>query len=220
MNTIYISFGPDCHAAGNLRFLGVRKTSLPFDWLLTDELRGIEYVNSLIRSNFEYFVADLKLIGSKTVISTHYPYAKFVHHNLLKNTMTPIGDCYEGGKDLVANFKTRCNRFMDIINNANNRPIFLYKISFNTYNNVEVFNKIISDINIFVNEVMPKHSKCKYRLIVYISVNDIQLYNSLDLSDLNVGLENVNFEKYYMNKSIHPHYGSTDAFKKLLETYE
>ena len=49
---MFISLGPNCHAAGNLTRLKLRNQSLPFDWLLCNELRVFEYINDLINTNF------------------------------------------------------------------------------------------------------------------------------------------------------------------------
>ena len=53
----YISLGPDCLTATNLNMLGLRKISLPFDWLLTkNDIDGIDYVIKNIDTNFQYFL--------------------------------------------------------------------------------------------------------------------------------------------------------------------
>ena len=54
MEIIYLSLGPNCHAAQNLKDLNLRKFSLPFDWMLIDESKGIFYVNHLINNNFTF----------------------------------------------------------------------------------------------------------------------------------------------------------------------
>lgn len=54
---IYIPIGTDCHPAGNLNSLKLRKFSLPFDWLfITEPNKIFEYLNNLISSQFAFFV--------------------------------------------------------------------------------------------------------------------------------------------------------------------
>jgi len=210
---IYISLGPNCHAAGNLRFLKLRNISLPFDWLMTDEIKGIEYVNDLIKTNFINFVNNLKLIGSKKVISENYPYSQFVHHNLIKNTYTPIGDYPENDLNLIETFKMRAQRFMDIINDSNNECTFLYGISYDVFCNENLFQKILNDLHCFENEIMVKFSKCSYKLIIYI-LCDIKTYNEIELKEH--CFKNIVIKKYFINMSVDRIYGNPSDFKELL----
>ena len=60
MTIVYISLGPNCHAAANLNMLRKRSCSLPFDWLQMPEKRGMEYINENINTHFKYFISDIK----------------------------------------------------------------------------------------------------------------------------------------------------------------
>ena len=78
----YISLGPDCLAAANLNMLGLRKISLPFDWLLTkNDIAGIDYVIKNIDTNFQYFLRKLKKNSEGHYFSENFPETVFPHCN-------------------------------------------------------------------------------------------------------------------------------------------
>jgi len=85
---MFISLGPNCNLAGNLKCLNLRKQSLPFDWLLCNKVRIFEYVNSLINTNFSNFTTNLIYNYRGKVISTEYDYVEFFHHDLIKKYNT------------------------------------------------------------------------------------------------------------------------------------
>ncbi len=49
------SLGGNCSAAHNLRYRGMRKFSLPFDWLYINSMKPIEYLSEGFKDNFENF---------------------------------------------------------------------------------------------------------------------------------------------------------------------
>lgn len=198
----YISLGPDCHMAGALNYLNLRKESLPFDFLLTDIDKGLEYVSLLIENNFNDFIENLEYNSNLKVISKNYPYAQFYHHDLLKNKQTLVKSLKIDHADmdelLIDKFKRRANRFIDIIKNDENKCIFLYKISAEHIINNDKLQKIISSIEMFI-DIMNKSSKCKYVLIIFIMINDNNdlLKNNSIINNLNIKYsKNILFEVF------------------------
>jgi hypothetical protein len=167
-NKYIISLGPDCWIAGTLNNLKIRKESFPFDFLLTDTNKGLEYVSKLIQTNFSDFTSDLEYNYNSKVISKYYPYAQFYHHDLLQNKQKLVKslkiDHENMEESLIEKFQKRSKRFMNIITNENNKCIFAYKILLYDITNLHI------QLNEFYN-TMQIYSKCKFILILLIKVN-------------------------------------------------
>ena len=50
-----VPIGCDCHTAHLLQKLNLRKYSLPFDWLYTNPVKGIEFVTKNNKESFQNF---------------------------------------------------------------------------------------------------------------------------------------------------------------------
>ena len=74
-----IPIGSDCHSAYILNALNIRKQSLVFDWLFSDSRLGIKYVNDNIKSEFKFFLNDLKLNFRDHIVSEFFPDTEFFH---------------------------------------------------------------------------------------------------------------------------------------------
>mgnify|MGYP001616844859 CR=1 FL=1 len=117
-------------------------------------------------------------------------------------------------------FIKRGKHFIDIINNIDNKCVFFYCINMETFIIKDKFEKIINDLYLFENNIMPLNSKCKYEFICYIPFGGIDEYNNYDISKLDLfgkNFKNIKFCKYYYNRGINKTYGNTDDFLKLLE---
>ena len=193
----FISLGPNCHPAGNLRNIELRKLSTPFDWLLTNENKGLTYVVDNINNNFENFLSDLEYNDRDKVVSRNYPNTEFFHFDLLKN------------KSLIETMKRRAKRFMDLISNPDNYIVFLYYYSLNNYLNK--FQPFLESIKEFEScELI----KAKYKLIIYVSYDndyDFKPYPEVD------EVKNTVFIKYVRDISASKYYGKTSDFKNLLK---
>ena len=165
---IYISIGPHCHPAGNLKKLNLRKESLPFDWLLCKQLRGFEYVNDLINENFSNFTTNLIYNNEGIVISKNYDYVKFFHHDLLKNKSNCADDIDQNDKILIEVMNKRGKRFMNIISNKENKVIFIYmlKHSYLIKDGLINNNKLFQDMINFDNN---SNIKCNFKVLVYLA---------------------------------------------------
>ena len=220
-----ISLGPRCHAAGNLKFLGLRKISLPFDWnIITDETRAFEYFNSLINSNFKYFIKDLKYvmnyepnINRNVVVSNHYEYVQFIHYDLIKNIN--IGRNWDNDSNLKLMMERRAKRFMDIISDSSNDITFFYMINYNCFfKNTNLYNDMI-------NFSKNKNIKSNFKVIVYY-YNDVldtkkDKYITKPCGCLPEKFKNIhNFIfHHYVRRGNQKFYGDKYDFKNIIETY-
>lgn len=209
---MFISLGPNCHPAGNLEKLKLRKQSLPFDWLLCNGNRRFEYINNLINTNFSNFTTNLIYNHREKVISKDYEYVEFFHHDLLKNLI--IGRPKDDNKNLVDVMNKRGKRFMDIISNENNEVVFLCMlhptnlIKDGLINNHKLYQDMINfDTNLNI--------KCNFKVLVYFYNND-EDYNLIIPNELS-NLKNFIFDKYIKNRKVSPIYGDPIDFKQLLQ---
>ncbi len=203
----YISFGYNCHAAQNLKNLNLRNIALPFDWLLTNPLYGIEYVNKNILDNFKDQVSNLSYNNRGKVISNNFIYTEFFHHDLIKNTQDR--ETNDNNTILIDTFIKRGKRFMEIINNVENDCIFLYNLQKENYNNKEMLKKILNDLIEFTNIMK---NRCKYKLIIYVfSKDDFNFIINNEIKNLK--LKNVFFKKYING---HTTYGNCNNFLKMI----
>ena len=99
-----ISIGSDCHPAYLLSQLHIRKNSLPFDWLATEPLNGLSYVEDNLKNDFRYFVNDLILNEKGNVIAPNYPSAEFLHDGGLEDSAL-----------IQEKYSRRVNRFKNIV---------------------------------------------------------------------------------------------------------
>jgi hypothetical protein len=208
---MFISLGPMCHPAGNLKRLNLRKQSLPFDWLLCSEDRGFEYINNLINTNFSKFTTNLIYNHRKKVISKNYDYVEFFHHDLLKN----VSDIKEESKEtLIEVMNKRGDRFINIISNKINKVIFLYMLHHTTL----IKNGLINNRKLYedmINFNTNLNIKCNFKVLVYL-YNDNKDYNLILPDELN-NLNNFIFDKYIRNQTVNKTYGSMNDFKQLLK---
>jgi hypothetical protein len=210
MDYIYISIGKDCLPAKCLDILKLRKISMPFDWLSISPKNSFEYINDLIETRFFNFTNDLEYNINGRVISKHYPYIEFFHHDLLKNIV--IGRAKDDDKNLIETMNRRADRFINIIENISNRVIFIYHIENNNFKKYS--DKLFKDMKDFNDN---KNVKCTYKIIVLVSDNDD--FN-LDIPDKFHILEKFNICKYIKNSSIHGMYGNKYEFLDIIRSIE
>lgn len=212
---MFISLGPNCHPAGNLNYLNLRKQSLPFDWLLCSDVRIFEYINDLINTFFSNFTTNLIYNHRKKVISKNYDYVEFFHHDLLKNVSDRTEDKVEENKEpLIEVMNKRAKRFMDIISNETNEVVFLCML----HHTKLIKDKKINDRKLYedmINFDTNLNIKCNFKVLVYL-YNDNEDYN-LILPDEFDNLNNFIFDKYIRNQTVNRIYGDVKDFKQLLE---
>ncbi|MBK7240512.1 MAG: hypothetical protein IPI00_10090 [Flavobacteriales bacterium] len=110
-----IPLGCDCHPAYALQKLNIRNKSLPFDWLNTDSIRGLEFVSENLKNDFIDFLSDLYINSRGHIVSEKYPYAEFMHE---KNLIVLKSD-----KD---KFLRRIDRLKSLLNNE---IYFIYNVA-------------------------------------------------------------------------------------------
>jgi hypothetical protein len=209
---MFISIGPNCHPAWNLKMLGLRSISLPFDWLLTNKYRVFEYTNDLINSNFKNFTKNLTYNHRGKVISKNYNFVEFFHYDLIKNTN--LNRPEDNNKNLLEMMTRRANRFMNIISNKNNEVVFLCMlhhtniIKEGNINNEYLYKDMLNfDIN--------NNIKCNFRVLVYL-YNDNDDYELIIPDDLS-NLKHFIFDKYIKNNNASSIYGDLKDFEFMLK---
>lgn len=160
---MFIPLGPNCHPAGVLKKLNLRKFSYPFDWLSCNpSSRVFEYVNDLITTNFDNFTTNLSYNHRGKVISKNYDYVEFYHCDIIKN------------RRLITIMDNRGKRFMDIISDENNNVTFLCMLHHTVLKDGLINNhKLYEDMINFNTNI---NIKCKFKVLVYF-YNDNNDYN-------------------------------------------
>lgn len=137
-----IPIGCDCHPAYMLSKLNLRKSSMPFDWLNTDPVLGIQYVFDNFKSNFNLFLEDLVLNEKGNIISKNYPNTEFLHEkDLIENPISRL------------KFSRRIERFLNFY--LYNNCFFLYNVtsqSLDNSNKVIEFTKSIEDFSSLIKK--------------------------------------------------------------------
>jgi len=109
----YISMGNDCNPATDLRFLGLRETAMPFDWVRSTP----NIISTCIRSDFAGFHTDLRLnpISERVVDGLGI---EFTHDypNLETYNNVPVIEGWEAYIPLVnEKYHRRIQRFVGLI---------------------------------------------------------------------------------------------------------
>jgi len=220
----YISLGPNCKVAMRLRDLHIRKESLPFDFLLTQPLRGLEYVTDLIKNGFSDFVENLSYDHRGRVFSNNYTQTLFFHHDLIKDQWHKDNNVIYDHTDRrgrrtvkkieesqIEKFKRRGKRFLELIQNEIN--ILFYTISYKYMNeNSSIF---FSTVDNFIY-IMNKKSNNKYLLIILF--DDVQLNDDIKIDYNNQYVYFHPFSHIAVD-GILDGVGGDTKHKKLLEQY-
>lgn len=204
---MFISIGPNCHPAGNLRFLKLRNISLPFDWLSIEKARVFEYINDLIGTNFLNFTHDLSYNVRGKVVSKHYDYVEFFHYDLIANEH--INRVEDEGKNLIEMMNRRGQRFMEIISDKNSDVNFVCMLHYTIINGN---NNLYNDMKKFDDNV---NIKCKYKILVYL-YNDNDDFELIIPNELLL-LKHFIFDKYIKDQKVSSIYGNKKDFEKMLK---
>jgi len=78
-----VPIGCDCHPAFTLKKLNIRNKSLPFDWLNTDSIKGLQFISENLKNDFSGFLDSLYRNHRGQIVSEKYPYAEFLHEKKL-----------------------------------------------------------------------------------------------------------------------------------------
>ena len=215
----YISLGPDCLTAANLNMLGLRKISLPFDWLLTkNDIDGIDYVIKNIDTNFQYFLTNLKQ-NKKGWYSKNFPETFFPHcdFNARESEFEKLKQHYfaehfenKSSETQIDKFKRRANRFINIINNSNNYCVFFYKVTNNTFFDEDTLGSIVNKIEYFI-----KKCSCKYKFLIYTVMEKKEKQITFQNKFKN---KHIYCKIYRINYATNSDFGNKNDFAQLIKT--
>ena len=151
---LIIPIGCDCHPSYTLGKLNIRIHSLPFDWLNTDPILGVQYVVDNLKTDFTNFLSNLTLNEKGNIVSQNYPYAEFLHEkDLIANELTRI------------KFKRRITRFLDFY--KTNDCFFLYNVTSESLINSEKATFFIKSVEDF-----SKLIKANDKVFIYIRYDE------------------------------------------------
>ena len=198
-----VPIGCDCHPAHSLDILGLRKVSLPFDWIDIDPLKTIEYVADNINNKFVDFLKDTKTNEDGHFISGKYPFALFLHEKQLDSA------------ESVDKFKRRSNRFLKIIENEN--VIFLHGLKVNSIRNEKDVEQYIESVRLFLSSVNPNHS-----LRIYLRYDDDLSENAILADKMFSELTKLNVKtiKYVREWKTYGNWGNKDLYHQLYKDLE
>lgn len=210
---MFISIGHFCHPAANLKMLGLREYSFPFDWLYMHNECAFRYVNHLIETDFIHFTEKPVYNFKQKVVSSFYPDVEFYHQDLITNIVLPDEHSiqkhhsFTHHENLVDTMMRRARRFMNFISNKEENIVFICTIRYCTFiKNTKIYHEMLQFIK-------NKKIQCKYKVLVL-------LYENIDfnykLPDKYLQLDKFIFQKYVRDSSKHKTYGNPEDFHKIL----
>lgn len=131
--THLISLGCNCHPSHLLAAMELRKESFPFDWLLTDPIKGLNYSTQNLEKEFAYYTSDLKLQADGKAYAGKFPESCFFHHSEL------IYDF-----DLRKKIENRAARFIQF--QKNNNCHYLYALPAASVNSDRVIKEFLASV--------------------------------------------------------------------------
>lgn len=201
-NENFISLGCACHPAHMLAIMGLRKQSLPFDWLLTDSIKGMDYVCDNIKNNFVNYTADLKSDKNNHTFASHYPHSLFFHHSAIINN-----------KELLQVINDRVPRFLNEL--KNNSCTFVYSVTSTSLVNKSAVTFLVDSIREFVSLI-----KSQDKLLVYINHDESILENKEygdDLINQLSCIPNVSCAKFLLEAKKYGLWGYENNYFQLLK---
>ena len=210
---MFISIGHFCDPAANLKMLGLREYSFPFDWLYMHNECAFWYVNHLIETDFIHFTEKPVYDIKQKVVSSYYPDVEFYHQDLITNIVLPDQHKYPQTcsftyhENLVDTMMRRATRFMKFITNKEENIVFICTIQYNAFiKNTKIYDEMLQ----FSKN---KKIQCKYKVLVLLYENVDYEYR---LPDKYLQLDNFIFQKYVRDCSKHLTYGNPEDFHKIL----
>jgi hypothetical protein len=111
-----IPIGSNCRVGLAMKELGIRKMSLPFDWMLTT----MKSINEIIKNDFEDFY-------NEDVCTIENFKMKNGYHQYVLNRKYNLNITHENSfkKQSLQKYERRINRFYEIINKKDNKVLFV-----------------------------------------------------------------------------------------------
>lgn len=180
----YISLGSNCHPAYWLKNKNLRNFSTPFDWLLFDSTKGLDYILNCVETEFSFWLNDLYINSNKKPVSTYYPYVEFFHHTDIVSN-----------KEHCDKLRIRSLRFLQEWNSNENIFVYCYRLNkFNSSKNLEYFKTS-------VEKFLKKTSN---KLIIYF-LDDV-IHNN------DIKIEGCETYMYFRDKNISKVWGECPQF--------
>ena len=167
MAEILISLGSGCMSAQILDEIGLRKQSLPFDWLWNLD-GGLELVANIINDDFIDYGNREKLVrgwhyrwNNQVLIHSSYPEIAHIHSDPLANN-----------EDFLTLLR-RVKRFKELLN-GKDKIVFIYFRSFSETNHNKVneeynlnvcFERLLKESNEFVELIKIKYPSLSFKLL-------------------------------------------------------
>ena len=198
-----VPLGYDCHTAHTLDMLGLRKVSLPFDWIGMFSLKTFEFVTEKINDKFVDFLKDMKKNEEGHYISEKYPFLLSIHHNQLDSV------------ESINKFKRRSNRFLKIIENDN--VIFLHNLNVDSIRDEKDIEQYIESIRLFQSTVNPNHS-----LRIYLRYDNDLSENGVLADKMFSELVKLNVKtvKYVRDLKTYGNWGNKALYHQLYKDLE
>ena len=197
-----VPIGCDCHTAYSMNILGLRKVSLPFDWVGVAPLISIEWVTHNINNKFEDFLIDTKKNEDGHFISGKYC-ALFLHEKQLDSV------------ESINKFKRRIDRFLKIIENEN--VIFLHCLYVSSIRDEKDIEQYIESVRLFLSSVNPNHS-----LRIYLRYDDDFSENEILADKMYSELTKLNVKtiKYVREWKTYGNWGNKALYSQLYKDLE
>jgi hypothetical protein len=196
-----LPIGCDCHPAYMLSKLELRKESFPFDWLDTVSHKALEYTYQNIKSDFNFFLADLKKNNQGKVFAEKYPEALFYHFDdLIENNA------------LQQKINKRIQKFIKLYQQT--PCYFVHTITSKSLQQTEDLEFIIQSISNFKTLL-----KSNDELLIYLRFDESlaeNVNNAKILEKAICSLSNVKMISYVREKDMYGIWGDERQYKQLI----
>lgn len=197
-----IPIGCDCHPAYMINTLGLRKESLPFDWLDTHSLFALQYAFENISSKFKFFLCDLKKNKEGKVYSSHFDFSLFFHYDDLNENIEFQSKLKKRGLRLLKYKKNKSCYYLHTVTSS----------SFKDNESVVFFLKSVANFKTIM--------KINDYLAIYLrydnSFEENKMYCEVLLSKI-IHFENVKIVPYIMEKEKFGIWGNETTYKSLIK---
>jgi hypothetical protein len=178
----FITLGFNCSSALVLKDLGLRKYSLPFDWVVTNNMQVI----NCLEDDFKRFHKILK-----PILDSHWledEYGIQYPHDYPTNTDDTIVDNWEDYKaDVIKKYERRIHRFKTILND----PTPIIALYLGTLNYVRVIKKYLeSKYNKTIIFVLATYEPLKNNIDNNIIICNV--YNNEDSRNKDFWIDGIN----------------------------
>ncbi len=203
VNKTLLPIGCDCHPAYMLSKLGLRKESLPFDWLDTKPHLALNFAYATIQSEFEFFLTDLDKNEQGKVFSKQHPEALFYHFDDLIENINLQNKITERSQRFIKLYKVKPN-------------YFIHTISSNAFEQKEDLDFILESITNFTTLL-----KVTDKLLIYLRFDESLSENSKHVKLLENTIQffpQVKIISYVREKIKYGIWGDESKYRQLIKS--